>query len=73
MAMKMEPTPYQRRAIEQGRQWVAGESYHNRVDDECCPDFSCCCPELFERDRAKRVAEFNTWARRYGWPQIVDA
>lgn len=22
--------------------WVKGVSVHNEVDDECCPDFSCC-------------------------------
>ena len=23
-------------------EWVKGNSIHNHVDDECCPDFSCC-------------------------------
>ena len=35
---------------EQLRLWVAGESVHNGVpkdpEGECCPDFSCCKPEL---------------------------
>lgn len=22
--------------------WTKGVSVHNEVDDECCPDFSCC-------------------------------
>jgi len=26
--------------------WLAGNSVHNKVRDECCPDFSCCNPEL---------------------------
>ena len=26
--------------------WVFGKSKHNHVTDECCPDFSCCAPEL---------------------------
>ena len=26
--------------------WVAGESVHNDERNECCPDFSCCKPEL---------------------------
>ena len=26
--------------------WVGGESLHNPDADECCPDFSCCNPEL---------------------------
>ena len=31
---------------EQLRRWVGGESVHNDQRDECCPDFSCCVPEL---------------------------
>jgi hypothetical protein len=26
--------------------WVSGESIHNSSRDECCPDFSCCNPEI---------------------------
>ena len=26
--------------------WVAGDPVHNDVRDECCPDFSCCQPDL---------------------------
>ena len=31
---------------EQLERWVAGESVHNATRDECCPDFSCCQPEM---------------------------
>lgn len=31
---------------EQLELWVAGKSVHNPTRDECCPDFSCCQPEL---------------------------
>lgn len=33
---------------EQLRLWVEGNSVHNDDDEggECCPDFSCCRPEL---------------------------
>lgn len=31
---------------EQLERWIAGESVHNDSRDECCPDFSCCKPEL---------------------------
>lgn len=34
---------------EQLRRWVAGDSVHNgltRRDGECCPDFSCCMPQM---------------------------
>ncbi len=26
--------------------WANGISIHNTVEDECCPDFSCCQPKL---------------------------
>jgi len=26
--------------------WLEGASVHNTDPDECCPDFSCCRPEL---------------------------
>jgi len=32
---------------EQLNKWLAGNSVHNNDGcDECCPDFSCCRPEL---------------------------
>ena len=31
---------------EQLDKWIAGESIHNKSNDMCCPDFSCCIPEL---------------------------
>ena len=32
---------------EQLELWVEGNSIHNKDNrDECCPDFSCCKPEL---------------------------
>ena len=31
---------------EQLREWVNGNSIHNEELRECCPDFSCCKPEL---------------------------
>jgi len=35
--------------------WVAGESVHNDATGECCPDFSCCKPDLLwpKADRVK--------------------
>lgn len=27
-------------------EWVKGNPIHNDTDDECCPDFSCCKPEM---------------------------
>ena len=31
---------------EQLAKWVNGESIHNKERDECCPDFSCCNPDV---------------------------
>lgn len=31
---------------EQLAEWVKGNPIHNTGRDECCPDFSCCQPEL---------------------------
>jgi len=35
---------------EQLQRWLAGDSVHrigdSTRDDECCPDFSCCYPDL---------------------------
>lgn len=33
---------YKERAQLQLDMWLIGKSIHNNVDDECCPDFSCC-------------------------------
>ena len=35
--------------------WLSGISEHNQVDDECCPDFSCCVPSLFTKDYNERM------------------
>lgn len=50
---------YQERAKAQMLAWAQGRPYHNRIDDECCPDFSCCKPELYEHDAAKRWAAYH--------------
>ena len=42
------------RKIEQSFKWVNGVSEHDHVYNECCRDFSCCYPDLLERDPAKR-------------------
>lgn len=31
---------------EQLTEWVKGNSIHNTDRDECCPDFSCCNPDV---------------------------
>lgn len=50
---------YQERIRSQDLSWAMGKPYHNNIDDECCQDFSCCHPELFEDDDAKRWAYYH--------------
>lgn len=50
---------YRERVRAQTLSWAQGRPYHNRIDDECCPDFSCCQPELLEKDDAKRWEAYS--------------
>jgi hypothetical protein len=54
---------YRERARIQHLAWAQGRPYHERLNDECCPDFSCCYPDLFTNDDAERWASYH---RRYG-------
>ena len=58
---------------EQGKNWIQGEPKHNFVRDECCPDFSCCTPSLFEHDRTKRIEIHNEWALKNNQPLWTDS
>ena len=40
--MKIKGNTYKERSQFQLNEWVKGNSIHNDIDDECCPDFSCC-------------------------------
>ena len=57
-------TRYQQRLINQVLLWVEGRPTHNMVDDECCPDFSCCEPEMFISARGERQAYFDALKHR---------
>lgn len=53
-------TTYKERCEKQLDEWVKGNPIHNKVDDECCPDFSCCRPHLLipeERRKAFKAAD----------------
>lgn len=50
---------YRERVRVQCLKWAMGTPYHNNIDGECCPDFSCCVPDLFERDQEKRWALYH--------------
>ncbi len=35
--------------------WLHGSSIHNKEKDECCPDFSCCRPELLADQETRQT------------------
>ncbi len=47
---------------EQLELWLKGESVHNNEREECCPDFSCCRPELLA-DQDERQAFYDAHHR----------
>ena len=54
-----DPEGYKGRHRTQMVSWAMGRPYHNRQDDECCPDFSCCYPDMFEDDAARRWERYR--------------
>jgi hypothetical protein len=56
---------YKERARVQMLTWAMGRSYHEPVNDECCPDFSCCFPSLFDADSNERWRQYR---ERYQTP-----
>jgi hypothetical protein len=59
---KLNGSNYKERGLDQLNHWCNGESIHNEIDDECCPDFSCCNPEINtaqELKEAFRTATIN--------------
>jgi hypothetical protein len=59
----MSSQEYQDRVRNQTVKWAMGFPYHNNIDNECCPDFSCCQPDLFEMDSVKR---WDLYRKKYG-------
>jgi len=43
---EIEGKTYKDRCNYQLEEWVRGNSIHNTIDDECCPDFSCCNKDM---------------------------
>lgn len=54
--------PYHLRTQRQMLLWANGISRHNAVDDECCPDMSCCHPILAEPSMEQRRAVLARYA-----------
>lgn len=46
--MDLKGNNYKERSNNQLEEWVKGNPIHNKVDKECCPDFSCCKPEALQ-------------------------
>ncbi len=53
--MKINGNTRQERIESQLKEWVKGNPVHNDVDDECCPDFSCCNPKLLVGTEHRRI------------------
>jgi len=53
---------------EQLENWVNGVSLHNDDRDECCPDFSCCNPDMHT---PKEDRELFVKAYRSGNEEVV--
>lgn len=50
---------------EQVELWVNGTSVHNTERDECCPDFSCCKPELLAPAEVRKAFQLADEKTRY--------
>lgn len=64
--MSIEDPEYNDRSRIHMLDWAQGNVYHNRVDDECVPDFSCCVPDMFTQDESERWLRYHN---KYGRKQ----
>ena len=46
---------YRDMTVQQIINWHNGIKHHHPMTGECCPDFSCCYPDMYEQDPDKRV------------------
>ncbi|MGG8495942.1 hypothetical protein ACQY1Q_05975 [Tenacibaculum sp. TC6] len=53
--MKLKGNTYKKRVKHQLIEWVKGNSIHNEKDNECCPDFSCCKPNLLQPEEIRKT------------------
>ncbi len=51
---------------EQLQLWLDGQSVHNPTTNECCPDFSCCVPELQNPYEQRLAYVKHEYERRMG-------
>lgn len=60
MRLAMHERPdYQEECLRQLIKWNNGNSTHHSMTGECCPDFSCCFPMLYEKDPLRRAEEMR--------------
>jgi hypothetical protein len=65
---KMSPQEamrYRERARTQCLAWAQGRPYHEPINDECTPDFSCCFPDMISPDDER----WEYYHKRYGGRQ----
>ena len=66
LSLKHNKREYLRRVRAQTLAWINGRPYHENMTGECCPDFSCCRPELFTEGASQRQREGLDMLRRAG-------
>lgn len=70
---------YAEAAEYQLREWVEGRPWHNpwspanqipsytdKAEGECCPDFSCCCPDMIWPRKKREAFAGASGEARYG-------
>lgn len=55
MKKTLSGNTYRERVNDQLIEWVKGNPIHNTQDDECCPDFSCCHPDLLQSEEVRNA------------------
>lgn len=65
LSLRRDRRAYLRRVRQQALAWINGRPYHDPVTDECCPDFSCCHPDLFTDDAEQRQREGMSMMRKH--------
>lgn len=53
--MELKGDTYKERSDNQLEEWAKGNPIHNSIDDECCPDFSCCTPDLLQSEEIRKT------------------
>jgi len=62
--MKIQGNNFVERSNFQLDNWVLGNSIHNDVDGECCPDFSCCEPRNLQPVEIRKTFAIAHYQKR---------